>query len=107
MVARHHTKAQTTNEWLVENVPNYIESGPHGEWPANSPDLNPIQQVWGYMKNEVERSKPDRFLRSNAESSRSGQISMKTLCKNRLMTWKSVSSRSSSLLDSSQRISCW
>ena len=38
-------KARMTNEWLEQNVPNYIESGPHGEWPANSPDLNPIEQV--------------------------------------------------------------
>jgi transposase len=26
--------------------------------PPNSPDLNPIEQVWGYMKTELERSKP-------------------------------------------------
>ena len=56
-------KARATNGWLEQNVPNHIESGPYGEWPPNSPDLNPIEQVWGYMKTELERSKP-RSIRS-------------------------------------------
>ena len=41
-----------------QNVPNYIESDPHGEWPANSPDLNPIDTGVGiHEKEKLERSK--------------------------------------------------
>ena len=32
-------KPKSTNKWLEEHVPEHITSGPNGDWPANSPDL--------------------------------------------------------------------
>ena len=48
-------KARMTNEWLEQNVqitsnPALMESG--------LPDLNPIEQVWGYMKEKLEKQTP-------------------------------------------------
>jgi transposase len=51
-------KAATTNTWLTAHVPHFIPSGPTGEWPAKSPDLNIIEQLWGQMKLDIELNKP-------------------------------------------------
>ena len=51
-------KAASTNTWLTANVANHITSGPSGEWPANSPDLNIIEQIWGIIDGELERKRP-------------------------------------------------
>ena len=41
--ARAHTAARTQN-WCKENLPNFIEKD---RWPANSPDLNPLDySIW-------------------------------------------------------------
>lgn len=46
-----HTSLQTRN-FLQENNIQYID------WPAKSPDLNPIERVWAFMKREIETLKP-------------------------------------------------
>lgn len=47
--------AAVTQDWLKENVPNFISKK---EWPAKSPDLNPIENLWSYLKNEAQKSQP-------------------------------------------------
>jgi len=51
--ARSHT-AQKTLDFLTDNGIDYIN-----DWPANSPDLNPIEQIWAYMNRKLaERRAP-------------------------------------------------
>lgn len=47
--ARCHTSAVTT-KWLNDNIPSYIKPK---DWPPNSPDLSPIENLWSILSLSV------------------------------------------------------
>jgi hypothetical protein len=47
----HSSKLVT--KWLQANIPNYCN-----DWPAYSPDLNPIENVWSMVKEQVSLHDP-------------------------------------------------
>jgi hypothetical protein len=47
--ATSHT-ANNVQNWLSKNVKKFI---PKEEWPGNSPDLNPIENLWAIMESKL------------------------------------------------------
>ncbi len=50
-LAPAHT-AKSTNSWLNDHGVGVLD------WPANSPDLNPIENLWGIVKRKMRNKRP-------------------------------------------------
>ena len=58
--ARAHT-SKKTQEWLGENFQNFW---PKGIWPANSPDLSPIENLWSIIQTAINSFEPATNLKT-------------------------------------------
>ena len=43
-------------------MPTRITSGPQGDWPGNSPDLNPIENAWAIMQARIFEKNPPKTV---------------------------------------------
>ena len=49
-------RAKITNEYRKRKKIDRLS------WPSNSPDLNPIENVWNYLKNKVAKYHPSNLI---------------------------------------------
>jgi transposase len=52
-------RAVLTQTWLAKNVHSFL---PTREWPGNSPDLNPIENLWAHLAQNVSDRQPSSLI---------------------------------------------
>ena len=62
--------------WLRDNV-RFLAKG---DWPANSPDLNPMENLWAYLQQRVTPGNRGLWQDSSKSFSRSGRPSRSRSC---------------------------
>ena len=50
-----HT-SKLAKKWMSDNIPNNVL-----DWPSQSPDLNPIENIFAWMKNQLNRNRPRKI----------------------------------------------
>ena len=45
-------RSKKTKDWVAENCPETLD------WPGNSPDFSPIENLWAILKTKVRKHKP-------------------------------------------------
>ena len=53
------TRQKKTQSWCKENLANFWDKT---QWPGNSPDLNPIENLWGYLQQELDKMEPAKTI---------------------------------------------
>jgi hypothetical protein len=54
-------RAKGTVEWLAEHLPANASLNDGDRWPARSPDMNPIEELWNFFQNRVVEHLPQTF----------------------------------------------